>query len=75
LCDLRLPGLVVVTQHVAVLVGAHDLVQLAGADLLAADDERNVHHLVVLPLQFRLEQGPLHRPRSIGNGGFVVGFG
>ena len=73
--DLRLPGLVVVAEHVLVLVGADHPLGLPGADLLAADDEGDLELRGVLPLQLGLQQSPLRGSRGIGLDRLVVGGG
>ena len=75
LVHLGLARLVVGGQYVLVIVGADGLLHVPRADFLPADDERNVDDLVVLALQFRLQQRPLLRPWGVGEDGFVVGFG
>ena len=62
-------------QHMLVVMGADGPVASARADLLAADDERDLQLQVVLPLQLRLQQGPLPRSRGIGEDGLVVRLG
>ncbi len=70
---LRLASLVIVPEHVRVVVGAGHPPQPAGADLLAADDERDLDLLAVLPLQLGLQEGALRGARGVGMGGLVVG--
>ena len=60
------PGLVVLRQHVLVVVRHDRLLDLAGANFLAADDERNVDLLGRHRFQARFELGPLRRARRVG---------
>ena len=71
---LRL-GHVPVGEHVLVLERHHGLLRLAGADFLAADDERNLDALVGHRGQARLELSALGRSRRVGLDGLVEGRG
>ena len=68
-------GLVVLGQHVLMVVRHHRLLDLAGADLLAADDERNLDLLGGHRLQARLELGALRRSGRVGAIGLVDRLG
>ena len=61
-------GLVVLGQHVLVVVRHDRLLDLAGPDLLAADDERNLDLLRRHRLQARLQLGAFRRTGRIACG-------
>ena len=75
LADLGFAGLVEGGQHMPVVVGTDDPIHPSGAHFLAADDEGDVQHEVVLALQLRFQEGALRRARGIGQDGLVVGVG
>ena len=45
LADLGGPGHVCPSKYVTMRMGHHDVDRVSGSDLLAVDDERDVHHL------------------------------
>ena len=67
------PRVVPARQHVAVLVRHHRRAQIAGADLLAADDERDVDDLARHRGEPFLQRRLLGRPRAVRLDGLVDG--
>lgn len=65
------PGEVIVREHVRVVVRHQGLLQLAGVDFLAADDDRNVDLLGRPRFQPRLQLGPLRRAGRVAVIGLV----
>jgi hypothetical protein len=72
--DLFLAGLVIGGQDMLMIVGAHGLGGVAGADFLAADDQRDFDLLGEHLPHRGLERHLFGRSRSIGPDGFVDGF-
>ena len=52
-------------QDMLVIVRAHDLADVAGADFLAADDDRDIDHRVELAFEFGVQGDALGRAFEI----------